>query len=59
MLYIEECQSMKNTGSQMHLTTHAYQVTLVFMYKVTLHVPMKKKSHERKLVTLLLNLILG
>lgn len=50
---------MKNTGSQMHLTTHAYQVTLVFMYKVTLHVPMKKKSHERKLVTLLLNLILG
>lgn len=26
----------------MHLTKHAYQVTLVFMYKVSLHVPHEK-----------------
>lgn len=39
-------QRMKNTGSQMHLTRHAYQVMLVCMLEVTLYMAIKNPMKD-------------
>lgn len=49
----KESDTLKNTLRQMHLRRHAYQVKLICMYEVTLHI-LVEESNERYLVTLLL-----
>ena len=45
---------MKNSGSQMHVNWHAYQVTFICKYEVTLHMATGENQMKDTLVTLLL-----